>query len=347
MARPAIVIALPPSEQVPVAGGAARGRLRGDPDRCARRARGAPRQPPRHRRRDPRRRERLRHVARVLRPAPRGRPRRSRPSWSCRRRRSTGCVRPSRRSATTSSSAGPTPPTRSAGGSRRCASGRSPSTTAPGRSSRAARWRWATGRGGRPSSRSSTRRAASARRRSRRTSPSALQLHHGQQVLLVDADTVTGHVTTSLGLEQASGPSPTAGASQADDGIAETLTELASAASVGDVGRVADRVAAEHRDPRARPGRRRDHDVAAGLRLHRRRPAPVVQRPQPGRLREGRRDPRPGHAGRARPARRRPAPRRRDRARRRRIGSRWSSTAPTAACPSPTWSGPSGCRPSP
>jgi pilus assembly protein CpaE len=30
----------------------------------------------------------------------------------------------------------------------------------------------------------------------------ALQLRHGQKVLLVDADTVTGHVTTSLGLEQ-------------------------------------------------------------------------------------------------------------------------------------------------
>jgi pilus assembly protein CpaE len=29
----------------------------------------------------------------------------------------------------------------------------------------------------------------------------ALQLHKGQQVLLVDADTVTGHVTTSLGIE--------------------------------------------------------------------------------------------------------------------------------------------------
>ena len=31
---------------------------------------------------------------------------------------------------------------------------------------------------------------------------SALQLHRGQRVLLVDADTVTGHVATSLGLEQ-------------------------------------------------------------------------------------------------------------------------------------------------
>jgi Flp pilus assembly CpaE family ATPase len=30
----------------------------------------------------------------------------------------------------------------------------------------------------------------------------SLQLRHGQKVLLVDADTVTGHVTTSLGLEQ-------------------------------------------------------------------------------------------------------------------------------------------------
>ena len=30
----------------------------------------------------------------------------------------------------------------------------------------------------------------------------SLQINHGQRVLLVDADTVTGHVTTSLGLEQ-------------------------------------------------------------------------------------------------------------------------------------------------
>ena len=42
---------------------------------------------------------------------------------------------------------------------------------------------------------------------------SALQIHKGQSVLLVDADTVTGHVTTSLGIE-ASGPSSTAGSTR-------------------------------------------------------------------------------------------------------------------------------------
>jgi cellulose biosynthesis protein BcsQ len=56
---------------------------------------------------------------------------------------------------------------------------------------------------------------------------SALQLHQGQKVLLVDADTVTGHVTTSLGLEQVRTVADS-WREQADDGIAETLTELAT-----------------------------------------------------------------------------------------------------------------------
>jgi MinD-like ATPase involved in chromosome partitioning or flagellar assembly len=56
---------------------------------------------------------------------------------------------------------------------------------------------------------------------------SALQLNYGQHVLLVDADTVTGHVTTSLGLEQVR----TVGDSwrdQAEGGPVETLTEIAA-----------------------------------------------------------------------------------------------------------------------
>jgi len=56
---------------------------------------------------------------------------------------------------------------------------------------------------------------------------SALQLHQGQKVLLVDADTVTGHVTTSLGLEQVRTVADS-WREQADDGIVETLTELAT-----------------------------------------------------------------------------------------------------------------------
>ena len=56
---------------------------------------------------------------------------------------------------------------------------------------------------------------------------SALQLHMGQKVLLVDADTVTGHVTTSLGLEQVRTVADS-WREQADDGIAESLTELAT-----------------------------------------------------------------------------------------------------------------------
>jgi pilus assembly protein CpaE len=56
---------------------------------------------------------------------------------------------------------------------------------------------------------------------------SALQLHQGQKVLLVDADTVTGHVATSLGLEQVRTVADS-WREQADDGIAETLTEIAT-----------------------------------------------------------------------------------------------------------------------
>jgi pilus assembly protein CpaE len=54
-----------------------------------------------------------------------------------------------------------------------------------------------------------------------------LQLHHGQKVLLVDADTVTGHVTTSLGLE---GVRTVADSwrDQPEGGPVETLTDIAS-----------------------------------------------------------------------------------------------------------------------
>jgi pilus assembly protein CpaE len=56
---------------------------------------------------------------------------------------------------------------------------------------------------------------------------STLQLHQGQKVLLVDADTVTGHVTTSLGLEQVRTVADS-WRDQAEGGPIETLTEIAS-----------------------------------------------------------------------------------------------------------------------
>ena len=56
---------------------------------------------------------------------------------------------------------------------------------------------------------------------------SALQLNFGQSVLLVDADTVTGHVTTSLGLEQVRTVADS-WRDQLDGGPAESLAEIAS-----------------------------------------------------------------------------------------------------------------------
>jgi pilus assembly protein CpaE len=55
----------------------------------------------------------------------------------------------------------------------------------------------------------------------------ALQIRKQQQVLLVDADTVTGHVTTSLGLEQVRTLSDS-WRDQAEGGPTETLVEIAS-----------------------------------------------------------------------------------------------------------------------
>jgi Flp pilus assembly CpaE family ATPase len=57
---------------------------------------------------------------------------------------------------------------------------------------------------------------------------STLQVRKNQRVLLVDADTVTGHVTTSLGLEQVRTVADS-WRDQAEGGPAETFTELAAA----------------------------------------------------------------------------------------------------------------------
>ena len=61
---------------------------------------------------------------------------------------------------------------------------------------------------------------------------SALQIRQNQRVLLVDADTVTGHVTTSLGLEQVRTVADS-WREQVDDGVAESLTEVAAAHASG------------------------------------------------------------------------------------------------------------------
>ena len=55
----------------------------------------------------------------------------------------------------------------------------------------------------------------------------ALQLHQNQKVLLIDADTVTGHVTTSLGLEQVRTVADS-WRDQAEGGPVETFLELAT-----------------------------------------------------------------------------------------------------------------------
>jgi Flp pilus assembly CpaE family ATPase len=56
---------------------------------------------------------------------------------------------------------------------------------------------------------------------------SALQLRHRQRVLLVDADTVTGHVTTSLGLEHVRTVADS-WRDELDGGPVETLVDLAA-----------------------------------------------------------------------------------------------------------------------
>jgi pilus assembly protein CpaE len=56
---------------------------------------------------------------------------------------------------------------------------------------------------------------------------SALQIHCSQKVLLIDADTVTGHVTTSLGLDQVRTVADS-WRDQAEGGPVESLSDIAS-----------------------------------------------------------------------------------------------------------------------
>jgi len=57
---------------------------------------------------------------------------------------------------------------------------------------------------------------------------STLQVHNGQKVLLIDADTVTGHVTTSLGIEHVRTVADSWN-DQAEGGEAESFVQLAAA----------------------------------------------------------------------------------------------------------------------
>ncbi len=173
---------------------------------------------------------------------------------------------------------------------------------------------------------------------------SALQIRKGQNVLLVDADTVTGHVTTSLGIDEVR----TVADSWRDElegGPVETLTDLASAHPSGmrvvsltssplnteilEPTRVADAISAA----------RRGFDFVV-VDLH-----PSYSPLNQADLRDGRPDPRAGDAGRARDPGRRAAGASSRRSWACATASPSSSTAPTAACPSRTRSAPSACRP--
>ena len=81
----------------------------------------------------------------------------------------------------------------------------------------------------------------------------ALQLHRAQKVLLIDADTVTGHVTTSLGLEH--GPDRRRQLARPGRGRAGRDADRSRRTPpVGPLGRLADLLAAEHRHPRSERG---------------------------------------------------------------------------------------------
>ena len=124
------------------------------------------------------------------------------------------------------------PLSRCAGASRPCASAARPSTTGRVRSSRVARSKPTAGPSEPRSWRSSIPRAVSAKRPSPRTSPRSCRSRRGHSVLLVDADTVTGHVSTSLGID---GVRTLADSwrDEQEGGPRETLAEIASAHSSG------------------------------------------------------------------------------------------------------------------
>ena len=126
----------------------------------------------------------------------------------------------------------------------------------------------------------------------------ALQLHRGQRVLLVDCDTITGHIAQSLGLER---PRTLASAWREDAAKHkhETVAQIATVHSSG----VSVLVMAEsplHTEAlEPREGRRCHHQRPRVLRLGHPRHAPGLRAAEPGALRGGRQDPRAGYAGRS------------------------------------------------
>ena len=197
---------------------------------------------------------------------------------------------------------------------------------------------------GRSSWPSSTPRAASARRPSSTNLAATLQMHRGQQVLLIDADTVTGHIANSLGLDQIE---TVADAWEEDEALPRGLAGVASQHSSGMRVAVlaANPLQTEHIDP----VRLADHLSGSKLGfdvlvadLH-----PDLRAAQPRHLRALRPHPDAGHARCAGAQCGRQVPRAgRVRAGRARSDLAASSIAPTRASPSPTSSGPSACAPS-
>ena len=155
------------------------------------------------------------------------------------------------------------------------------------------------------------------------TNLAAALVAKGQRVLLLDADTVTGHVPTSLGMDGV----PTvvdAWRDEIDGGPVLTFDEMASVHTSGlqILPLTSSPMATELLEPQRVAGAiavaRRNVDY-----VDRRRP-PVVQPAQPGDVRPGGPDPRPGHARPARDPGARQAARRRRGPRHASIASRWS-----------------------
>ena len=297
MARQAVAVALPLSERGPVTSQLTEAGFEVDLGRHARPDGGSPRRAPRYRGRDPRRGERLRHLARVLRPAPRGRAGDPGPHG-----RLAPGARPAdrRRSprprSTTSTSPGPTRPSRSAGGSRRCSSGPTPSTTAAARSCRPSpvhRDGWGrraqivvvfNPKGGVGKTTIATNLAVALQVAPRPEGP-ARRRRHGDRprARRRSASSTSGRSSTAGATRptaasprgsSTSPPSTPAGCGSCRCPSSPLHTEIL------EPDRVADAIA----------GCRRR------LRLHRRRHAPELLAPQPGDLRSRRPDPRPGDA---------------------------------------------------
>ena len=346
MARPAVIVALPPNESIArlrrarssPASRSSRSSIRDELEKAPRRAGVTSAGHPR--RRD-RRRASAREYEAALRNA--GRPIAALTVVSPRALRAADGPGPVGRPAT-STSPGPTRPSPSAGGSRRCASGARPSTTAAARSSRAARSASAAGTAAATTIAVFNPKGGVGKTTVATNLASTLQTRKGKSVLLIDADTVTGHVTTSLGID-AVRTVVDSWRDEAEGGPSETLLDIASAHPSGMRVVAADRLAAPHRHPRPGPAGR-GHRRRAG-RASTSSSSTCTRRTARSTRRSSTRP--TGSSCRSPRTCRRSAPP--SSCATSRAGSaaasawRWSSTAPTAASPSRTWSGPSGCRP--